>query len=42
MSVVTPGDFQALLVARLRDADWNVEEIGPLEVRVAGPAGRRE
>jgi hypothetical protein len=40
MSAATPGDFQALLVARLRDAGWIVEEIGPLELRVAGPSGK--
>jgi len=37
---VTPADFQALLVTRLRNDGWTVEELGPLEVRVAGPAGK--
>ena len=42
MSAVTPEDFQALLVKRLRDDGWTVESLGPLEVRVAaaGEEGR--
>ena len=40
MPSVTPADFQALLLARLRHDGWTVEELGPLAVRVAGPAGK--
>ena len=40
MPTVPPADFQALLVARLRAEQWTVEELGPLEVRVSGPAGK--
>jgi Protein of unknown function (DUF1444) len=42
MSTATPADFQALLVARLRETGWSVEELGPLELRVTGPAGKGE
>jgi uncharacterized protein YtpQ (UPF0354 family) len=35
MSTVAPEDFQRLLVTHLRHDGWLVEEVGPLEVRVA-------
>ena len=40
MISMTPADFQALLVTRLRSDNWTVEELGPLELRVTGPAGK--
>jgi hypothetical protein len=35
MTTVTPEDFQRLLLAHLRGAGWEVEEVGPLEIRIA-------
>ena len=40
MPTMTPADFQVLLLTRLRNEGWTVEELGPLEVRVLGPAGK--
>ena len=37
MSEVTPADFQRLLVGQLRGGGWEVEEVGPLEIRIAVP-----
>lgn len=37
MSEVKPEDFQRLLVAQLRGGGWQVEEVGPLEIRIAAP-----
>src|SRR5262245_216373 len=35
MNEATPADFQRLLVAKLRAGGWTVEEIGPLQIRLA-------
>lgn len=40
MSNVSTADFQNLLTKRLRDDGWSVEEVGPLEIRIA-PRGEQ-
>jgi uncharacterized protein YtpQ (UPF0354 family) len=35
MNSISPADFQTLLVEHLRADGWAIEEIGPLEIRVA-------
>src|SRR5437588_4705680 len=37
MNGVSPTDFQALLVKHLSGDGWQVEELGPLEIRLGAP-----